>query len=72
MARNTGYKQRYSSNKINASSAGRTGQTKTGRFSGAAQGFSVGRGGAKSNGGKMISRRERYGQVRRGLGLSGG
>lgn len=72
MASKTGYQQQYSSNGINASSAGRVGQTKTGRFSGATQGFSVEPGGAKSQKGRMISRRQRYYQVRVGFGLAGG
>lgn len=73
MAKNRiGYKQQYSSNGINASSAGRVGQTAMGRFNGATQGFSESRGGQVSNNGRMISRRQRYGQVRAGLGLSGG
>lgn len=73
MARSrTGYRQQYSSNGINASSAGRAGQTVNGRFNGATQGFSTERGGAVSQQGRMLNRRQRYRQVRTGLGLSGG
>lgn len=72
MASRTGYRQQYSTNGINSPSAGRTGQTARGRFTGATQGLSVEKGGAKSQKGRMISRRQRYYQVRVGLGMSGG
>lgn len=67
MASRTGYKQLYSSNRINASSAGRSGQTRMGRFRGAAQGFSEKSGGSVSQNGRMLSRRQRDYQVRKGI-----
>ncbi len=36
------------------------------------QGFSKGSGGKLSHGGKFLTRRQKYGEVRRGFGLSGG
>lgn len=68
----TGFRQQYSANGINASTAGHSGATTQGRFKGGRQGFSVEQGGAKSHDGKYISRRKKYYQVRVGLGLSGG
>lgn len=62
-----GYKQQYSSNGINASSAGRTGQTSRGRFKGGRQGFTDPDTGKPSVNGKMISRRQQDYQVRKGI-----
>lgn len=61
------YRQQYSTNGINSPSAGRTGQTAKGRFNGATQGFSEESGGKVSRNGRMLTRRQRDYQVRKGI-----
>lgn len=72
MANRTGYRQMYSATGINSPSAGRTGQTAQGRFTGSTQGFTDPNSGKVSRNGQLLSRRKRYYAVRTGLGLSGG
>lgn len=67
MAKRERYKQYYSSNTINASSAGRSGQTKMGRFMGGRQGFTDADTGKLSANGRMISRRQQDYQIRKGI-----
>lgn len=75
MARRKSFTQSYTTNNIGYSSitSGRVGQTSArGRFTGAAQGLQTESGGKLSAGGKLLSHRQKYRQVRIGLGLSGG
>lgn len=58
------FKQQYSTNGINASTAGRVGQvTSSGRFTGAR---------VEGNGGRYVSRDKQYRNIRAALGLSAG
>ncbi len=53
--------------------AKRGGRLKVSAFHGyGRQGFSTKSGGKLSHKGKFLTRRQKYGEVRRGLGLSGG